>query len=321
MNMDAKTENSSNGFSPEINLEKLHKMAAEVILLGKFLLRLLNAALVLVTDSLARMLGSSLLRRHFHLMLSAVVLFGPLLSFWVSKHSIFANSSHYLYRKFLTSTWGWTCVFTGSFILLLSISARRSPSLLLRHLSRMGVVGFLWWGCRRLLTLLEDAAGTCYEPMPPVRDFQGATASVQPLLLLHEDQTKASCLKAAMVWRGYEVSQDVLIVCLCCLLLVEEMSVFGRHLAQTKALQRLPGAPLRFIFLLCVALLAVWMFLLMCLLAHFPKFPSQHLGGALGYLVWRGLYQGWYRLKPSWAGPGLPAEGLFTTTDIDKQPH
>ncbi|XP_010739914.3 fat storage-inducing transmembrane protein 1 [Larimichthys crocea] len=317
--MDLKAENSSNGFAPEINLEKLHKMAADLALPGKFILRLLNAALVFVTNLLARVLGSRLVRGHFHLMLSGLVLFGPLLSFWVSKYSIFANGNHYLYRKFLRSTWGWTCTFTGSFILLLSISARHSLSLSLRHLSRIGVVGLLWWGCRSLLTLLEDAAGTCYEPMT-AQDIQSTAAPVQPLLLLHEDQTKASCLKANMVWRGYEVSQDVLILCLCCLLLVEEISVFGPHLAQAKPLQTSHSGPLRFIFLLCVLLLAVWMFLLLCLLAHFPKFPSQQLGGALGYLGWRGLYQGWYRLKPSWSCPGLPGEELFTTTDIDKQP-
>ncbi|XP_029313930.1 fat storage-inducing transmembrane protein 1 [Cottoperca gobio] len=314
-------ENSSNGFQPEINLEKLHKMAAELKLPGKFILRLLNAALVSVTNLLARILGSKLIRGHFHLMLSALVLFGPVLSFWVSKYSVFANSNNYLYRKFLKSTWGWTCVFTGSFILLLSLSARHSACLVLRHLSRIGVVGLLWWGCQRLLALLEDAAGTCYEQMTPARGIQGTTSSVQPLLLLHEDRTKLSCLKASMEWRGYEVSQEVLIVCLCCLLLVEEMSVFGLHLDQTKPLQKSTGAPLRFIFLLCVVLLAVWMFLLLCLLAHFPKFPAQHLGGALGYLGWRGLYQGWYRLKLSWGSPALPGEGLFTTTDIERQPQ
>lgn len=155
--------------------------------------------------------------------------------------------------------------------------------------------------------------------MTPAQDIQGAASSAQPLLLLHEDQTKASCLRANMLWRGYEASQDVLILCLCCLLLVEELSVFGPYLAQTKPQQRSPSGPLRFLFLLCVLLLAVWMFLLLCLLAHFPKFPSQQLGGALGYLGWRGLYQGWYRLKPSWSCPCLPGEGLFTTTDIDKQ--
>ncbi|KAK5850126.1 hypothetical protein PBY51_014401 [Eleginops maclovinus] len=311
MDMDLNSENSSNGFSTQINLEKLHKMAAELILLGKFLLKLLNAALVFVTDLLARILGSKLVRGHFHLMLSALVLFGPVLSLWVPKYSIFANSNNYLYRKFLKSTLGWTCIFSGSFILLLSISARHPRSLLLRHLSRIGVVGLLWWVCQRLLTLLEDASGTCYEPLTPARDIQGS--SVQ--LLLHEDRTKLSCLKANMVWRGYEVSQDVLIVCLCCLLLVEEMSVFGPHLAQGKMS---PGAPLRFIFLLCVVLLSLSMFLLLCLLAHFPKFPAQHLGGALGYLGWRVLYQGWYRLKPSWGCPALPGEGLFTTTDTHK---
>lgn len=225
-------------------------------------------------------------------------------------------SSH---RKFLKSTWGWTCIFTASFILLLSLSARRCLSLCLRHLSRIGLVGLLWWGCQRLLTLLEDAAGTCYEAMTPAQDSQSSASSGQPLLLLHEDQTKASCLRAKMLWRGYEVSQDILILCLCCLLLVEELSVFGLRLARAKPLQKPPGAPLRFVFLLCVVLLTVWMLLLLCLLAHFPAFPSQQLGGALGYLGWRGLYQGWYKLKPNWGCPGSPGEGLLTATDDDKQ--
>lgn len=96
--MELKTENATNGFTPEINLEKLRKMAAELMVPGRFILRLLNAALVFVTNLLAKVLGSRLVRGHFHLMLSGLVLFGPVLSFWVSKYSIFANSNHYLYR-------------------------------------------------------------------------------------------------------------------------------------------------------------------------------------------------------------------------------
>ncbi|KAM9839578.1 fat storage-inducing transmembrane protein 1 [Aulostomus maculatus] len=292
-------------------------MAAGLLLPARFIVQLLNAVLVFETNLMGRVLGSNPFRRHFHLLLSGLLLFGPILSFWVSKYSIFANSNHYLYRKFLRSTWGWTCTLTGSFIILLSLSARHSASICLRHLSRVGLAGLLWWACQCLLTLLEDAAGTCYEPMTPDQEDQSATSSGQSLLLLHEDQTKASCLKANMMWRGYEVSQDVLILCLCCLLIVEELSVFGRHLSQGKARQSSPGAPLRFIFLLCVVLLAMWVFLLLCLLAHFPKFPSQQMGGAVGYLGWRGLYQGWYRLKPSWGCPGLPGEGP-AAQDADK---
>ncbi|XP_004569613.1 fat storage-inducing transmembrane protein 1 [Maylandia zebra] len=318
--MNLKTGNSSNGFTPEISLDKLHRMAAELILPGRSILRLLNTVLEFVTNFLARVLGSSLIRRHFHLLLSGLVLFGPVLSFWVSKYSIFANSNHYLYRKFLRSTWGWTCIFTSAFIILLSLSVRHSTSLSLRHLSRVGLTGLLWWSCQRLLTLLEDAAGTCYEPMTPGQDGQSPASPVQPLLLLHEDQNKASCLKAHMLWRGYEVSQDVLILCFCCLLLVEEMCVFGHHLERQKPLQRSPGTPLRVVFLLCVLLLLVWMFLLLCLLAYFPKFPSQQLGGALGYLGWRGLYHGLYRLGSRWGCPGLPREGLSTTVHTNKQP-
>lgn len=180
-------------------------------------------------------------------------------------------------------------------------------------------MGVLWWGSRCLLTLLEDAAGTCYEPVTPPQDSQSLASPRPSLLLLHEDQTKASCLRANMVWRGYEVSQDVLILCMCCLLLVEELSVFGPCVLHAKPLQRSPGTPLRFIFLLCALLLVLWMFLLLCLLAHFPSFPSQQLGGALGYLGWKALYQGWYRLRQSWGCPGLPGEGLIIS--MDKQPH
>lgn len=96
--MDLKTENTSNGVMLEITLEKVQKMAAEVMVPGKFILRLLNAALVFVTNLLAKALGSHLVKGHFHLMLSGMVLFGPVLSFWVSRYSIFANSNHYLYR-------------------------------------------------------------------------------------------------------------------------------------------------------------------------------------------------------------------------------
>ncbi|XP_029954925.1 fat storage-inducing transmembrane protein 1-like [Salarias fasciatus] len=300
------------GLGSEISLEKLEKLALEVLQPVRFTLGLLNVVLDSVTDLLGRAVGSGAVRRHFHLLLSGLVLFGPALSLWGSKYSVFANSNNYLYRKFLRSTWGWTCLLSGSFVLLLSLSARRPPSVSLRHLSRVGLAGLLLWGCRGVLTVLEDAAGTCFEPV--TSDPQSSS----PLLLLHEDQTKASCLRARLQWRGYEVSQDVLVLCFCCLLLVEELSVFGRHRSRSGSLQKAPGAPLRLVFLLCVVLLLAWMSLLLCLLTYFPKFPSQQLGGALGYLGWRGLYQGWYRRGPGWTCPGLPEDGLPASADARK---
>lgn len=96
--MELTSEKATNYLTREENLEKIRKMAAELIVPGKFVLRLLNASLDFATDFLARVFRSCLVRGHFHLMLSALVLFGPLLSLWVSKYSIFANSHHYLYR-------------------------------------------------------------------------------------------------------------------------------------------------------------------------------------------------------------------------------
>lgn len=89
--MDPKTENPSNGLLAE--LEKLQKVVPGRLVLGP-----LNAALELLTNLLAWVLGSGPVRRHFHLVLSGLVVFGPVLSLWVSKYSIFANSHHYLYR-------------------------------------------------------------------------------------------------------------------------------------------------------------------------------------------------------------------------------
>lgn len=216
---------------------------------------------------------------------------------------------------FLQSAWGWTNVFVGSFIFLLAFSVSRSLQLSLRHLSRLVVAGALWQGFRKVVSLLENTIGSCYELLDESKAAAGAqkataaAAAAQPLLLLREGQSKAACLSAGMMWRGYEVSEDTFLLCLCCLLLAEEMAVFGPYLK----LGGPSSAPLRIIFLLCVWLLGLWMFLLLCLLAYFPQFPNQLLGGALGCLSWRALYQGWYRLGPSWYCPGRPGLGLLAT--------
>lgn len=240
-----------------------------------------------------------------HLFLSVLLLSGPGLSLWVSQYSVFAKRTHFLYRMFLRSGWGWTCVFVGSFVLVLSFSRRRSVLLSLRHLSRMLAAGGVWLGFRKVLDLLGNATGSCYEALaaPP----EGDPASGQILLLLREGESKARCLGNGMQWRGYEVSEDVFLLCLCCLLLAEETAVFGCYLEERGA----SGSPLRILFLFCVLLLALWLFLLLCLLAYFPQFPTQLLGGALGCLSWRGLYQGWYPLGPSWFCPGKPGVGLL----------
>lgn len=58
----------------------------------------LNTVLVVLTDLAARFMGNTVFRKHFHLLLSVVVMFGPALSLWVSQHSVFAKRSHFLYR-------------------------------------------------------------------------------------------------------------------------------------------------------------------------------------------------------------------------------
>ncbi|KAM9718427.1 LOW QUALITY PROTEIN: fat storage-inducing transmembrane protein 1-like [Menidia menidia] len=260
----------------------------------------LHTLLLVLTDLAAGLLGTSLFRRHFHLLLSAALLLGPALSLWVSPHSVFAKRSHFLYRLFLGSGWGWTSLFAGSFLFSFSFSVGRSLPLSLRHLSRLGVSGGLWLGFCRLLDLLENSTGSCYEPLQEAPGGPG-------LLVLREGQTRGGCGGGGLVWRGYEVSEDVFLLCLCCLLLVEETAVLGPFLSGGGA----ADGPLRLLFLLSVLLLGLWLFLLLCLLAYFPQFPAQLLGGALGCLSWRGLYRGWFRMGPSWFCPGRPGQGLL----------
>lgn len=88
----------TNTSQAETSLDKRPRGTAALRAAGTLVLRVFNAALVLATNLLARVFGSFLVRRHFHLLLSSLLLFGPLLSLWVSKYSIFANSHNFLYR-------------------------------------------------------------------------------------------------------------------------------------------------------------------------------------------------------------------------------
>lgn len=95
--MDPKIKNKSNR-TIENDKGETTRMAKDQSRPVKLAMMVLNSVLVVVTDLWAGLLGSAVFRRHFHLLLSGVVLFGPAMSLWVSKYSIFANRNHYLYR-------------------------------------------------------------------------------------------------------------------------------------------------------------------------------------------------------------------------------
>lgn len=95
--MDPKIKNKSNR-TIENDKGETTRMAKDQSRPVKLVMMVLNSVLVVVTDLWAGLLGSAVFRRHFHLLLSGVVLFGPAMSLWVSKYSIFANRNHYLYR-------------------------------------------------------------------------------------------------------------------------------------------------------------------------------------------------------------------------------
>ncbi|RXM95282.1 Fat storage-inducing transmembrane protein 1 [Acipenser ruthenus] len=226
---------------------------------------------------------------------------------------------------FLRSGWGWTCLLTGGFVLLVSYSSTRSPASCLRHLTRLLVASLLWKGALWSFAQVENATGSCFQPIrseiPEATAAAhrhsnypqggGASASSSPLLLLRETENKASCLAEGFQWRGYDISEDTFLLTFAVLLVAEETAVFRPYLSRGHP----AGVPLRLVFLLCSALLLLWNFLLLCVLVYFQRYTHKLLGGALATLCWRLLYHGWYKSGPCWYSPGRPGVGLFDRPD------
>ncbi|XP_060137846.1 fat storage-inducing transmembrane protein 1 isoform X2 [Zootoca vivipara] len=195
------------------------------------------------------------------------------------------------FRKFVRSAWGWTCIFLGGFILSVVYLATHRVLLTLRHLSRLGVGAGLWLGATETFLLIENLTGYCFDPVP-----EG--------ILVNNLPDKWTCLHEGHKWHGYDVSGHTFLLTFCCLLMVEETSVFRRYLAQGHP----AGVPLRLIFLLNVFLLALWNFLLACTVVYLYDYSHKVVGAAIATLCWFLTYRVWYRWR--WS-PGRPGTGLF----------
>lgn len=193
--------------------------------------------------------------------------------------------------KFVRSAWGWTCIFLGGFILLVVYLTTQRLLLTLRHLSRLVVGAGLWLGATETFLLIENLTGYCFDPVP-----EG--------FLVNNLTDKWTCLHKGHQWHGYDVSGHTFLLTFCCLLMVEETSVFRRYLAQGHP----AGVPLRLIFLLNVLLLGLWNFLLACTVVYLYEYSHKVVGAAIATLCWYLTYRVWYRY--SWS-PGRPGAGLF----------
>uniref|UniRef100_A0A8D0HSX3 Fat storage-inducing transmembrane protein 1 n=1 Tax=Sphenodon punctatus TaxID=8508 RepID=A0A8D0HSX3_SPHPU len=251
------------------------------------------------SDQCAWLLAVPCLRRAYHLWLTAVVLFGPLLHFYANPRAIFANHHNFFNIKFVMSAWGWTCIFLGGFILLVAYLASGQPLLTLRHLSRLAVGAGLWLGAIETFLLIENLTGYCFDPVPTG-------------LLVNRLPDKLSCLREGHRWHGYDVSGHTFLLTFCCLLMVEETSVFKRYLAQGHP----AGVPLRIIFLLNVLLLGLWNFLLACTVVYLHEYSHKVVGAAVATLCWYFTYRVWYRCR--WS-PGRPGTGLFLKVEGKKR--
>ncbi|KAM3821821.1 fat storage-inducing transmembrane protein 1 [Vipera latastei] len=250
-----------------------------------------QALVVFWSNQYAWLLGVPGLRRAYHLWLAVVVIFGPLLQFYVNPRAIFANHHNFFNIKFVRSAWSWTCIFLGGFILLVVYLATHQILLTFRHLARLAVGAGLWLGATEAFLLIENLTGYCFDPVP-----EG--------ILVNSLPDKWTCLHEGHKWHGYNVSDHTFLLTFCCLLMVEETAIFRRYLAQGHP----AGVPLRLIFLLNVLLLLLWNFLLACTVVYLHDYSHKVVGAAIATLCWFLTYRCWYRCPCS---PGRPGAGLF----------
>ncbi|KAK0144624.1 Fat storage-inducing transmembrane protein 1 [Merluccius polli] len=227
-------------FLSDINLDKLHKITSDVALPARFTVKILNGGLVL---------GSSLARINFRLPLPALVLFGPVLSTLVSSYSIFTSRNHYLYS------------ITGSIFLLLGPLL---PLLTLHHLLQ---TSHHWAPLVGRAASCQPAGGCGWAGL-----VGGSGFPRQPLLLLQEDQSKASCLRAGLVWCGVATRCPRKRLCLAPI-----SSRWG-------PMGSPPGAPLRIIFLLCVSIYSLGVSAVVCSPTFCSSLPAARRGYGLPWV-------------------------------------
>ncbi|XP_060687985.1 fat storage-inducing transmembrane protein 1-like [Hemiscyllium ocellatum] len=270
-------------------------------------------ALVFVTDQIAAVLGSPIVRGYYHLWLAALVIFGPLLQFYISPRVIFANKRNYFHVRLVECCWSWTVLLAGGYVLLLSSGPSGNPLPALKPLSRLAVGAGVRLLCARAFSWIEEVTGSCFEP-----------ASRGLLLLVEEEEAggeagawawaraagwglagrRAACLlEPGRLWLGYELSGDTFMLCFASLVLAEELSAFQNYLGAGHT----ACGPLRLLFLLTATFLLLWNGLLLLSVTFFHRYSQKLAAAALAQLAWHLTYRRWYRC--SWS-PGYPGQGL-----------
>uniref|UniRef100_A0A672UNU1 Fat storage inducing transmembrane protein 1 n=1 Tax=Strigops habroptila TaxID=2489341 RepID=A0A672UNU1_STRHB len=118
------------------------------------------------------------------------------------------------------------------------------------------------------------------------------------LLLPYSDPQ--SCRSHGHRWEGFGVSPQAFALVHCGLGLAEEVGALG---------PKRPGTALSLLFLLNVALIPLWHFLLAVTLTYRHDWPRNAAGAAIGWASWAITYRCWYRYpwSPGPPGLGLPA--------------
>ncbi|XP_048400708.1 fat storage-inducing transmembrane protein 1-like [Stegostoma tigrinum] len=267
---------------------------------------------VFVSDQIALLLGSRIVRSYYHLWLALLVVFGPLLQFYISPRVIFANKRNYFNVRLVECCWSWTVLLAGGYMLLLSSGPSGSPLPALRPLSRLVVGAGLRLLCARAFSWIEEVTGSCFEP------------AARGLLLLVEEEAggeagawawaragswgiagrRAACLlEPGRLWRGYELSGDTFVLCFASLVLAEELSAFQSYLSSG----HVACGPLRILFLLAATFLLLWNGLLLLSVTFFHRYSQKLAAAAIAQLAWHLTYRRWYQC--SWS-PGYPGQGI-----------
>ncbi|XP_030330913.1 fat storage-inducing transmembrane protein 1-like [Strigops habroptila] len=273
-------------------------------------------------------MASPLFPRAHALALALLVGLGPTLKARADPHSLLASPHNLLETRLLRSAGGWTALL----LLALAVAAlplcRPTAGAVGRAAARWAVGAALGRGAPCWLgDALDAATGRCWARGV----IHGGT-----LLLPYSDPQ--SCRSHGHRWEGFGVSPQAFALVHCGLGLAEEVGALGVLLRSPSPIApslmgppspmappppsvgppwqeepieepKRPGTALSLLFLLNVALILLWHFLLAVTLTYRHDWPRNAAGAAIGWASWAITYRCWYRYpwSPGPPGLGLPA--------------
>lgn len=225
----------------------------------------------------------------------------------------FARKSNLFNYYFVKWGWAWTLLSVSIFLGLTSfVYCCGNKDRIRRHFYRLGIGTLMWFSWTKSFVLLESYTASC---------------------MSGKYNTRANCILAGSVWKGFDISGHAFLLIYCSLLIAEEAKAIrgweriGDLIRNEEFEEESPLKPLsehelahlkdnytrltpyvRSAFV-CLTLFSIlWDVMLVATIIYFHSMVQKVVGGVIAILMWYLTYKWWFK-QPS--SPGLPGQGCF----------